>query len=292
MRHTPFLCLGLVLSLAGPAHGQPSIRATLANPAFHKVLACGHRGAMHEAPENTIPSFERALALGADIIELDARLTRDGRWVVFHDSSLKRLTGQEGAIEQLPLEEVRRLRINLEAFPKHRDLGVLTLEEALGFLKTRAITYIDHKTGPALLLARELQRLKVTDQAYIVARTPQAARELRRAGPDIHIMGALNADEPESLIPLFLGGRPTLMELPMKHLTPQNVRRVKQAGARVFTNALLEENREHFDTFQALLYRGTDAIQTDHLDWLVPFLRLFQESRKFLVTARPGLESR
>lgn len=256
----------------------PSIKATLADPNFQRVLTCGHRGAPLHAPENTIPSFQHAVALGADIIEIDVRYTRDGHWVVFHDSTVSRLTGKAGTIEQRTLEEVRELRINLPQFPAHRDLRILTLEEALEFLQNRALAYLDHKTGPALLLARELQRLGATDRAYIVARTPQWARELRQAVPDIHIMGAINDDEPESLLGQFLLARPTLMELPIKHLTPFNIALLRRNGVRIFTNSLVLEERQHFDAFQALLYRSADVIQTDHLDWLVPYVRAFNSA--------------
>ena len=259
----------------GVALARGSIKATLANPAFHRILVAGHRGSLLNAPENTIASFERAVAMGADIIELDARLTKDGHWVVFHDSTVHRITGQNGPIETRTLEEVRQLRINVAQFPAQRDLRILTLEEALDFLKNKAITYIDHKSGPALLLAKELQRLHATDRAYIVARTPQWAAELRAAGPDIHIMGALNDDDPESFIRLYLDSRPTLMELPKKYLTPENVALMRKNGVRVFTNALTFEERNQYDEFQALIYRGADAIQTDHLEWLVPYLKPF-----------------
>ena len=228
--------MGLLLWMA-PAWAQaPSIKATLANPEFARVLVAGHRGALLRAPENTFPSFQHAVALGADIIELDVRYTRDGRWVVFHDATLERLTGSPGAIEERTLEEVRQLRINLPQFPAHKDLRVLTLEEALEFLKNRAIAYLDHKTGPAVLLSRELARLGAADRAYIVARTPPWAMDLRRGSPEVHIMGAIDEDEPEALIQEFLPARPTLMELPRKHLTPANIALLKNRGVRVFTN--------------------------------------------------------
>lgn len=271
------LLIALALSAAAALAQTPSIKATLGNPAFRRVMACGHRGAPLHAPENTIPSFQHAVGMGADIIELDARYTRDGQWVVFHDSSVDRLTGQKGAIEQMTLEEVKSLRINLSRFADHRDLRILTLKEALEFLKERAITYIDHKTGPAYLLAKEVQRLGATDRAFIVSRTPQWAAELRRAGADIHIMGAINDGEPESLIAQFLESRLTLMELPLRYLTPANIQLVRKAGARIFTNSLGAEELQRFDAFQALLYRGADVIQTDHLDWLVPYLRMIHK---------------
>ena len=55
-----------------------------------KVKVIGHRGASHEAPENTMAAFTRALDLGADGIEFDVHLTRDGHAVVIHDVTLDR----------------------------------------------------------------------------------------------------------------------------------------------------------------------------------------------------------
>lgn len=68
-----------------------------------------HRGGSLLAPENTLPAFERAAALGADAIETDVRLTKDGVVVVFHDEETTRLTGSPGTIEGRTLEEVLRL---------------------------------------------------------------------------------------------------------------------------------------------------------------------------------------
>jgi glycerophosphoryl diester phosphodiesterase len=68
-----------------------------------------HRGGSALAPENTFPAFDRAVALGADAIETDVRLTSDGVVVVFHDEDTTRLTGEPGTIEARTLAEVSAL---------------------------------------------------------------------------------------------------------------------------------------------------------------------------------------
>jgi glycerophosphoryl diester phosphodiesterase len=68
-----------------------------------------HRGGSRLAPENTLPAFERAAALGADAVEIDVRLTSDGTVVVFHDEETARLTGEPGTIEARALVEVAAL---------------------------------------------------------------------------------------------------------------------------------------------------------------------------------------
>jgi glycerophosphoryl diester phosphodiesterase len=68
----------------------------------------GHRGAAAFAPENTLPSFEHAVRVGADAVELDLHRSADGRLMVIHDPSLGRLTEGTGPVEALAEELARR----------------------------------------------------------------------------------------------------------------------------------------------------------------------------------------
>jgi glycerophosphoryl diester phosphodiesterase len=74
-----------------------------------RPLFFAHRGGSALAPENTLPAYERGLALGADALELDIHYTRDGEIVVFHDDTLERTTNGSGPISALTLDEIRRL---------------------------------------------------------------------------------------------------------------------------------------------------------------------------------------
>ena len=64
-------------------------------------LVIAHRGDSAHRPENTLASFASALELGADLVELDIQLTRDGAVVVIHDPTLKRTTSGRGDIRQM-----------------------------------------------------------------------------------------------------------------------------------------------------------------------------------------------
>lgn len=72
-------------------------------------LVIGHRGASGEYPENTLLAFERALEQGADALELDVRLARDGAVVVIHDAMLDRTTSGAGPVRDRTLPELRAL---------------------------------------------------------------------------------------------------------------------------------------------------------------------------------------
>jgi glycerophosphoryl diester phosphodiesterase len=82
------------------------LRVILLDPEARPIIA--HRGASGEYPENTLLAFERALAQGADAIELDVRVTADGAPVVLHDPRLERTTTGTGLVARLSLAEVRR----------------------------------------------------------------------------------------------------------------------------------------------------------------------------------------
>lgn len=73
------------------------------------IWVIAHRGACREAPENTLSAFQLAMEQGADMLELDVRLSRDGQIVVFHDRALKRTSNGEGRVESLTYEELRAL---------------------------------------------------------------------------------------------------------------------------------------------------------------------------------------
>src|SRR5215510_13684381 len=107
-----------------------------------RVIAIGHRGAAAHMPENTMPSFEKALELGADALEFDVALTKDGVPVVIHDDTLDRTTDGRGPVEDSTYEEVARLDAgSWKAVPTH----VPTLDEVLAGLAPRTLLNLEIK---------------------------------------------------------------------------------------------------------------------------------------------------
>ncbi|HEX2129696.1 MAG TPA: glycerophosphodiester phosphodiesterase [Solirubrobacterales bacterium] len=75
----------------------------------HRVLNIAHQGGEAEAPSNTMYAYERALKLGADMLEVDVHTTADGRLVAMHDARVDRTTDGTGYVYEMTLAEVRRL---------------------------------------------------------------------------------------------------------------------------------------------------------------------------------------
>lgn len=94
-----------------------------------------HRGYSDVYPENTLAAFAGAMDIGADYIELDVQMTSDGQIVVFHDADLKRITGEEGAIADYTLEQLKQLDVGNWFGPEYAGERIPTLQEALQFMQ-------------------------------------------------------------------------------------------------------------------------------------------------------------
>lgn len=103
-----------------------------------KPYVIGHRGVMALAPENTIRSFQKALDTGCDVIEFDVMQCKSGEVVVFHDSSVERLTGVKRRLHRLTLSEIKELRL-----PEGETIPTLT--DVLAFLNARIAINIEIK---------------------------------------------------------------------------------------------------------------------------------------------------
>jgi len=110
--------------------------------AFPAIVA--HRGASSSRPENTIPSFEEAVRLGAGIVEFDVRLSRDGVAVVMHDPTVDRTTEGTGAVHELTASELSSLNAGTETEPT----PVPTLAEVLACVSGRAAIAVEIKNIP------------------------------------------------------------------------------------------------------------------------------------------------
>ena len=75
-------------------------------------IAFAHRGGASDAPENTMPAFQRAIDLGYIYIETDVHATKDGVLLAFHDDDLSRTCGRPGLISELNYEDVKDARVN------------------------------------------------------------------------------------------------------------------------------------------------------------------------------------
>ncbi|SDO35503.1 glycerophosphoryl diester phosphodiesterase [Halomonas shengliensis] len=155
-----------------------------------QVSVIAHRGSSLEAPENTLPAIHRALDQGADVVELDVRLTADDRVVLYHDRTLQRLTGDPRRLGELSRAELEAFDVGSwfgDAYVGERIPG---LDEALAAVRGRSTLMIDLKTDPG----REMALVEAVVAALEAERAERLAclagavvdREVRACGdPDV-----------------------------------------------------------------------------------------------------------
>lgn len=102
-----------------------------------EVQVIAHRGYSSMFPENTMAAFEGACELGVDYIELDVQLSKDGVPVLFHDTDMKRLTGQEGLISDYTYEELQSFDVGSWFNASFAGEGIPTLQMALEYIGTQ-----------------------------------------------------------------------------------------------------------------------------------------------------------
>ncbi len=100
-----------------------------------KPLIMAHCGASGYAPENTLAAFRLAYQMGADGIELDVHFSKDRQVVVTHDDNVKRVTGYQGMVSDLTLEQLKKLDFS-NFMAGYKGEQIPTFEEVLEYIKT------------------------------------------------------------------------------------------------------------------------------------------------------------
>ena len=175
------LCIGAsTLSLPQIALAEPPANSQTATAPNPSIVA--HRGSSAQAPENTLPAFQLAWKQGADAIETDLQLTKDGHIICFHDKDTKRVNGQPLAIADATLEELRQLDMGriqpqdseraLRAWSSDQYKGVQipTIAEVFAIVPAGKKIFIEIKCGPEIIdpLLRELGSSGLTPEQVVV----------------------------------------------------------------------------------------------------------------------------
>jgi len=109
------------------------------------IINCAHRGASGHAPENTIVALEKAIALGADMAEIDIQQTADKRFAVFHDELLDRTSSGSGPLWEKSLAELQALDAGAWFGPGFAGQRIPSLEDVLEFTRGRLPLNIELK---------------------------------------------------------------------------------------------------------------------------------------------------
>ncbi|WP_417899685.1 glycerophosphodiester phosphodiesterase [Bacillus haimaensis] len=125
----------------------------------------GHRGSAGTHPENTMISFEQAYIDGADGIELDVQLSKDGIPVVIHDEKVDRTTNGKGFVKDMKLKELQKLNAVYKFAEQYKAAAIPTLEQVLNWAKGKGILInIELKNGIIVYEGLEEKVVELVDK--------------------------------------------------------------------------------------------------------------------------------
>ncbi|MBQ9785010.1 MAG: hypothetical protein IJW29_05880 [Clostridia bacterium] len=169
---------------------------------------CAHRGFSTVAPENTMPAFGAAVAMGAEEIEFDVWSTRDGVLVSCHDEVLDRVSNGHGRIGDHTYAELLELDFGSHHSPRFKGLKIPTFEEILQKFAGRVIMNIhvkiwdaereDHKMEEMVAL---LRRYDCEKHAYFMTTNDEMIRRVKAYAPEIGVcVGWDGNEDPMSIV--------------------------------------------------------------------------------------------
>ena len=240
------------------------------------LLLYAHRGATAECPENTMPSFRRAVEIGVDAIETDIHMTRDGVPVVSHDPTAERMAGAAVAWRDVDLAEAKRFDLGWGYVARDgsrpfagKDVRIPTLEEALVELPGVRFNVDIKQWDPPMVkpLLAMLRRLRAEDRVTLASFRWRTLVEVRRRGYG----GDTSLSQPE-VAALLSAPRQAFRKLPFMGVAAQVP--VKAGPVRLATRRFIDKchslaMRVDFWTIddpaqaQQLLELGADGIMTD-----------------------------
>jgi glycerophosphoryl diester phosphodiesterase len=280
---TVLVLVGVVLILiARPAPPHPFFARFERYP-----LVMAHQGGNQLWPDNTLYAFERATALGVDVLEMDVHGTADGELVVIHDDTVDRTTDGSGAVREHTLTEIKTLDAGYrwtdddgQTFP-YRGQGVTvpTLAEVFDAFPDMPMNIEIKQVEPTIAepLCRLIRDAGMAEQVLVASFHEEALGEFREACPEVAT--ATGENEVIALFALskiFFEGAYSpaarAVQVPeyrsgLHVLTPRFVDAAHRRGLQVHPWTVNEEEQ-----MQRLIDLGVDGIITDRPDLLLEVL--------------------
>ncbi len=254
-----------------------SFMCAVGSSAFGQLII-GHRGASHDAPENTLAAFQLAIEQGADGFEADFHLLKDGRIVCFHDEDTERIVGRNLLLKCTPFEELRGLDVGSWKGPCWCGEQMPTLEEVLAAVPDGKKFFLELKSGPRIVepMAQLIESSSLSpDQIVIISFHEDVIAASKKRLPNLraHWLSAYEKQENGCLAPTAeevvatiqrIGADGFGSEAVPEHFNEAFIDRLRESGCREFH--VWTVNEPDIARFYQRL--GAWSITTDRPAWL------------------------
>ena len=282
-----------VVDLSKYSNRAEMIVAQMHDPHSKYVVVACHRGDWRNYPENSIPAIESIIRMGADIMELDLKLTKDSVLVLSHDKTIDRCTTGKGLVSDYTLDELKKFRLKRAHGVATDSLHICTLREALECCKDRICVNVDQGYEYYDMVLVLTEELGVTDQILIKGNKPLAEVKAKMAAHEHNMMYMPIVNFQKGGAKLFneylsTGTVPLAYEICWNKMTPEVkdcFKKILDSGSKLWVNTIwgslcgyLDDDKA-FDCgdpakiYDQIIGYGASLIQTDRPEQLLGYLR-------------------
>ena len=276
------------------ANRAEMIAAQIHNPNSKYVVVACHRGDWRNYPESSIPASESIIRMGADIMELDLKLTKDSVLVLSHDWTIDRCTTGKGRVSDYTLDELKQFRLRRAHGVATDSLHICTLREALECCKDRICVNVDQGYEYYDMVLAITEELGVTDQILIKGKHSVASVAEKMAAHEHNMMYMpiidIQKEQGQKLFQEYMDTKtvPLAYEVCWKKLTPEVsdcFKKVVESGSKLWVNTIwgslcgyLDDDKaldcgDPAEVYDQVIALGASMIQTDRPEQLLDYLR-------------------
>ena len=278
-----------------PANKAEQVIAALNDPASRYVVVACHRGDWRNYPENSLGAIESVIRMGADIVEIDLKLTKDSVLVLSHDRTCNRMTTGKGDISTMTYDSLATFNLKTAHNVAIPGTRITTFQEALDACKDRIVINVDQGYQYYNLVVKLTDAMDMTDQILIKGKKAREVVAREMEGSRMMYMPIIDIQKPKGK-DLFAqyedwyaqtGEKPLAYEVCFSELNEEVeacCQKVIAQGSKLWINTLWAslcggyEDDAAFEgdpdkVYGKILDLGTSIIQTDRPELLIGWLK-------------------
>lgn len=229
-----------------------------------ELLVAAHRAAHQKHPENSLEAIQEAIDLGVDIIEIDVRVTTDGKVYLMHDQTINRTTTGSGDIEKMSSADLKEFTLFFDG--KDSGITIPTLKEALALSKGKIMVDLDLKTDKINEVMAVVSELDVWDEVIFFDSDWDILKAVKAKMPNAYLMP--RTYKAKQIKKAYKQLDPVMVHIDPSFNTEKANALAQKYGVRTWINSLGDLDRElsknpkpelAFD----LIQNGANVVQTD-----------------------------
>ncbi len=238
-----------------------------------RPIIIAHRGAPNYFMENTIDAYEKAIQLGADMLEIDIHLTGDNKLIVIHDNDIRDLTGIRGSIKNMSWKKIQKIRLA-------DGSSIPSLDEVITRFKNKTTFLLEMKAMHCVhYLVKTIEKHKLFDKCIVGSFAHPLVNMVKKTNPKIKtVLHCISIPmEPEQLV--IAANSDGIINL-SDTLIRRTVNRCHKHKQLVFTLPIGIEDVEDKRSIRRLINTGVDGICTNNIEMVKEVYRKMKINKK------------